>query len=105
LIDAYLELANAYAQRGSAADAKYYFAYADVVAKAVRSSALIARTATKSANLRGRMNKLDEAQERLTLASGALVVVSSFSTERGLALMISPMVLMRTIFNVLEAIS
>jgi len=85
LIDAYLELANAYAQRGSAADAKYYFAYADVVAKAVRSSALIARTATKSANLRGRMNKLDEAHEKLTLASGALVVVSQFRRDRNRA--------------------
>lgn len=75
MIDAYLDLANAYAQRGSAADAKYYFGYAEAVAKAVRSSAVIARSATKSANLRGRMNKLDEAQEKLTLASGSLVVV------------------------------
>ena len=75
MLDAYLELANAYAQRGSAADAKYYFAYADVVGKAVRSSAIVARSATKAANLRGRMNKLDEAQEKLTLASGTLVVV------------------------------
>ena len=75
-------MANAYAQRGSAADAKYYFAYADVVGKAVRSSAIVARSATKAANLRGRMNKLDEAQEKLTLASGALVVVSRSLGER-----------------------
>jgi hypothetical protein len=76
LIDAYLDLAGAYAQRGSAADAKYYFAYADAVAKAVKSSSVLARTATRGANLRGRMGKLDEAQEKLSFASGALVVVS-----------------------------
>jgi len=99
LIDAYLDLAGAYAQRGSAADALYYFAYADAVAKAVRSSAVIARTATKAANLRGRMNKLDQAQEKLKAASGALVIVSADLSPR-VELTNSPTDPMRTTFSV-----
>jgi hypothetical protein len=70
-----LDLANAYAQRGSAHDATYYYRYAESTAEAVRSSAITARSATKVANLRGRMGRLDEAQERLGQASTALVVV------------------------------
>jgi hypothetical protein len=76
MLDAYIDLADAYAQRGSAKEAIYYLSLADATARAVRSSAGIARAATKGATLQTRMQKLELAQTKIGEASTALTLVS-----------------------------
>lgn len=76
VLEAYIDLSNAYAQRGSVADARLYLDYAKVTAQAVKSSAILARTATRMANLNNRLQKLELAEEKIGEASNSLAQVS-----------------------------
>lgn len=58
------------------ADAQLYLEYAKVTAQAVKSSAILARTATRSANLNNRLRKLELAEEKIGEASNNLAHVS-----------------------------
>lgn len=76
VMDAYIDLASAYAQRGSAYDAKFYLTYAEILSRTVRSAALSARTKVKIAALKNRLRQVEDAKNKLLEATTSLAQVS-----------------------------
>lgn len=78
VVEAYIDLASAYAQRGSPVDAKYYLHQAESTAKSVRSPAMQARAATRFAVLESRLKQLEKAQAKIDEATTGLENVRRF---------------------------
>lgn len=76
VLDAYIDASNAYAHRGSAQDTRYHLMYAETIARTVKSSAVLARVATRYVHLNNRLRKLDLAEGKVEEATTNLAEVS-----------------------------
>lgn len=83
-----LDLAAALAQRGSVKDCEYFLAQASTIAKIVKSSAVSARVSGRTAGLRSRMRRHEEAIEKLSEAADNVPMVSPYPNASLLPMLI-----------------